>query len=83
MADAKCAGLPSRLFFPFDSETGLVRHGQNRRTNLLARDARELCRTCPVRAECLAYALDERIEYGIWGGLDEVERSRIRRRQSA
>jgi len=38
------------------------------------REAREFCRTCPVRTECLAHALDQRIEFGVWGGTTERER---------
>jgi WhiB family redox-sensing transcriptional regulator len=38
---------------------------------------------CPVRTECLADALDNRIEFGVWGGMTERERrSLLRRRPS-
>lgn len=43
------------------------------------REARGFCRTCPVRTECLAHALDERIEFGIWGGMTERERRALLR----
>jgi WhiB family transcriptional regulator, redox-sensing transcriptional regulator len=36
--------------------------------------AKRLCRHCPVRAECLAEALDHQIKWGVWGGLTERER---------
>jgi len=36
--------------------------------------ARLLCSGCPVRLECLSEALDNRIEWGIWGGMTERER---------
>jgi len=45
----------------------------------LQREAREFCRTCPVRTECLAHALDERIEFGVWGGMTERERRALLR----
>jgi WhiB family redox-sensing transcriptional regulator len=35
---------------------------------------KRLCRRCPVATECLVEALDNRIEYGVWGGLTERER---------
>lgn len=38
------------------------------------REVRGFCFACPVRTECLAYALDEQIEFGIWGGATERER---------
>ena len=36
-----------------------------------------LCAACPVRAQCLEYALAHRIDDGIWGGSSERERRRI------
>jgi len=46
-----------------------------------SREAKRVCRACPVRAECLEYALafDER--FGIWGGLSERERRRLKRQR--
>jgi WhiB family transcriptional regulator, redox-sensing transcriptional regulator len=38
------------------------------------REARTVCRGCPVVKQCLAKALNERIEYGVWGGMTERER---------
>jgi WhiB family transcriptional regulator, redox-sensing transcriptional regulator len=58
-AHAMCKGTdPDELFV----------HGaaQNR--------AKLICRSCPVRTECLADALDNRIEFGVWGGMTERER---------
>jgi WhiB family redox-sensing transcriptional regulator len=40
---------------------------------------RQLCHGCPVRAECLAEALDGRMEWGVWGGLTERERRTLLR----
>lgn len=42
--------------------------------------ALRICSTCPVREECLAYALEARERYGIWGGTTERERRRLLRR---
>lgn len=41
--------------------------------------ARGICTKCPVRRECLAVALDDRIEWGIWGGMTERERRALLR----
>ena len=43
------------------------------------RDAKRVCRECEVRAECLEYALENDERFGIWGGLSERERRRIKR----
>jgi len=44
------------------------------------REAKRICTTCEVRAECLEYALEHDERFGIWGGLSERERRRIKRR---
>jgi WhiB family redox-sensing transcriptional regulator len=43
--------------------------------------AKAVCLTCPVRAECLADALDNRVEFGVWGGMTERERRALLRRR--
>ncbi|MEU1408389.1 WhiB family transcriptional regulator [Streptomyces sp. NPDC005728] len=43
--------------------------------------AKVLCTGCPVRTECLAHALDHRIEHGVWGGMTERERRALLRRR--
>lgn len=45
-------------------------------------DAKAICNRCPVRADCLEWALDTRQEFGILGGLTEDERWNLRRRQA-
>lgn len=42
--------------------------------------AKGICRKCPVRPECLAYAMDTPVDHGVWGGMTERERKRVRRR---
>ncbi len=65
---AACRPYPAVLFFGIDdTETPAekrVREDQ----------AKEICATCSVRAECLEFALAMKEPYGIWGGLTEVER---------
>ena len=39
--------------------------------------AKAVCRSCPVRWDCLAYALAHKVEHGVWGGLTDRERRRI------
>ena len=51
------------------------------------KDAREakakaVCARCPVRDECLEYALRTREPHGIWGGLNEMERRAVLRRRA-
>lgn len=64
--DAACANTDPEPFHP-------TRHTRKQ----LIRAAKELCATCPVAAECLADALDRDEAYGIWGGLDTIERRRL------
>nr|WP_219106602.1 WhiB family transcriptional regulator [Austwickia sp. TVS 96-490-7B] len=42
--------------------------------------AKQICQRCPVIAECLADALDNRTEFGVWGGMTERERRAMLRR---
>lgn len=67
MAQGNCADKPPGLFFPSDGVGVDV--------------ARRICATCPVKAECLEYALRNRIDHGVWGGTSERERRRIIRRR--
>ncbi|QKE83596.1 WhiB family transcriptional regulator [Arthrobacter sp. NEB 688] len=45
------------------------------------RAAKVVCKGCPVVAECLADALDNRTEFGVWGGMTERERRALLRRR--
>ena len=64
---ASCAEVDPDMFFP---ELGDAAG---------AEQAKSVCRRCPVRERCLAYALDNNEEHGIWGGLSMQERRRLRR----
>jgi len=48
---------------------------------LQAEEAKAICRGCEIRTQCLAWALEGKYDYGIWGGLDEDERRTLRRKQ--
>ena len=67
---ANCLGVDPDLFFP---ERGAS-----------TKEAKEVCRGCVVREDCLEYALVNRVEHGVWGGASERQRRRIlkARRQS-
>ena len=43
------------------------------------REAKKVCTSCEVRAECLAYALENDERFGIWGGLSEREIRKLKR----
>lgn len=64
---ASCAGSDYEAWFP---ESGLL-HGH------AARLAVKTCRSCPIQADCLQYAIDEELHYGIWGGVSAAERVRM------
>ena len=72
--DAICRDTDPDLFFPVGT-TGqaLVQ---------IAR-AKEVCGECPVKNDCLEYALETNQDAGIWGGLDEEQRRAIRRQSAA
>lgn len=42
-------------------------------------DAKKVCRGCPVKDQCLQWALDTDESYGVWGGLSGRERRRLKR----
>ncbi len=63
--DARCRGMADALF----------PEGKDQKR------ARLVCMGCPVRAICLAEALDNRIEWGVWGGLTERERRQLLRQR--
>lgn len=46
------------------------------------REAKKICVGCEVRGECLEYALQNDERFGIWGGLSERERRRVKRTAS-
>ncbi|HUP69813.1 MAG TPA: WhiB family transcriptional regulator [Acidimicrobiales bacterium] len=62
---ANCMGVDPDLFFP---ERGAS-----------TREAKEVCRGCVVQTDCLEYALANGEKFGIWGGMSERERRRVRR----
>lgn len=63
MSKGSCRNYPPSAFFPSDG-VGVDA-------------AREICADCRVRADCLEYALENRIDHGVWGGSSERERRRI------
>ncbi|CAM3195662.1 WhiB family transcriptional regulator [Stackebrandtia soli] len=46
-------------------------------------NAKKVCKGCPVRMECLADALDNQVEFGVWGGMTERERRALLRKHPA
>ena len=67
--DALCAQTDPEAFFPEKGGS--------------TRDAKKICTTCEVKAQCLDYALANDERFGIWGGLSERERRRLRRARTA
>lgn len=70
---AACAGEDPELFFPV-GKTGPAMYQ--------AEEAKAICRKCPVREDCLEWSLENRVDFGVWGGLDEYERRTIKRRNA-
>jgi len=67
MSAGNCRNYPPAVFFPSDG-VGVDR-------------ARKICADCPVVDQCLEYALEHRIEHGVWGACSERERRRILKRR--
>jgi WhiB family redox-sensing transcriptional regulator len=57
-------------------------HRQHRPAILQIEEAKEVCRRCEVREQCLAWALEAGQDHGVWGGLSEDERRALKRRNS-
>jgi WhiB family transcriptional regulator, redox-sensing transcriptional regulator len=72
--EAACRGREVVLFFGPDGERQPEREIRERK-------AKALCDSCPVRNDCLSYAVSRPEKYGTWGGLNEDERSSERRRR--
>jgi len=65
---ASCLGTDPNLFFP---ERGAS-----------TKEAKAACKGCVVREDCLEFALQNGEKFGIWGGLSERERRRVRRQRA-
>jgi WhiB family redox-sensing transcriptional regulator len=65
---ASCLGIQNDLFFPDRGAS--------------TREAKEVCRGCVVRENCLEYALTTVEKFGVWGGKSERERRIIRRQRN-
>lgn len=63
MQQGRCKDYAPEVFFPSDG-VGVIR-------------AQRICEECPSRKPCLAYALAERIDHGVWGGASERQRRRM------
>jgi len=65
MLEARCLDADPEAFFPEKGGS--------------TRDAKKVCLTCDVKQECLEYALTHDERFGIWGGLSERERRRLKK----
>ena len=71
--EAKCRGVDPEIFFlPYRA-----RNAEKRKREQAAKD---VCKGCPVTAECLSYAMQTEEEFGVWGGLTPEERTLLGRR---
>jgi hypothetical protein len=81
---------PEMWFAPAEEDSPRYAHMQSRKARQIARAkdrnrAKEKCRACPVRGECLRYAIGNSTnslvldgDFGIWGGLDKSERTKLK-----
>lgn len=68
--NAACQGMDSVTFYAKDGQRASSLRRQER-------DAKTVCRPCPVIQHCLKYALDTREAWGVWGGTTARERQHI------
>lgn len=68
MVAATCSGINPQTFYPTDTSDEYA-----------AATIEAYCDRCPVMGECLDYALITNQEHGIWGGMAEDKRRRVRR----
>ncbi|MET9993975.1 WhiB family transcriptional regulator [Streptomyces mutabilis] len=70
---AECRTEDPDLFFPI---------GTTGPAALQTEQAKAVCRRCPVREQCLRWALDTGQSIGVWGGTSELERRALKRREA-
>ena len=70
---AACRDEDPELFFPL---------GNTGPALLQIEEAKSVCRLCPVREDCLQFALESGQDAGVWGGLSEDERRALKRRNA-
>lgn len=71
---APCRGLWHVFFAPDGYESKQIRSGRQEL-------AKSLCEVCSQQLPCLEWALDNAEPFGVWGGLDEVQRRKVRARR--
>lgn len=68
--DAACQGMGPEVFY--------LEQGQKTENIMKVQAARQICGRCPVKVECLRYAVDNYIGTGIWAGTTPLQRKRLR-----
>lgn len=68
---ASCREENPELFFPVGTSGPAL---------LIIAEAKTVCRRCPVRTDCLSWALDSGQDHGVWGCMSEDERRALKRR---
>jgi WhiB family redox-sensing transcriptional regulator len=71
MSDAVCTEYDPDTWFPTPGD------------NISVQKVKEICAGCPVRLECLAYAIDNGFDEGVFGGMTPKQRNRHRARGAA
>lgn len=66
---ARCLGSDTEMFFA--------------QSAVEERAAKKVCSRCPVAQECLEYALTNDLRFGVWGGLNRNQRSRVATKRAA
>lgn len=67
-SDARCSQADAHAFYPEQGASAV--------------EAKMICRACTVRDQCLDYAMAHNERHGVWGGMTDPERQRLKRDQS-
>jgi len=62
---AACLGLNTEMFYPYRTDIEGVEQ------------VRPICMRCPVRQQCLQFAIDNDERFGVWGGMSAIERNQL------
>jgi len=77
--EVPCQTYPDAFFADDETNSYVTRSVRTHKGEAQENIAKSLCSGCPIRLQCLEYALEAKEEYGVWGGLTVGQRNKIKR----